>query len=391
LALRDRGLDISTVTVRRSEDSQVISAADRVEAESTYAILPATPWRVIRAHAAAFRQAPVGYARILIETLRDAPAGLKATLWQLFYFVEAVILWQWLETRGLRHVHAHHANVGADLAMIATRFANRSGSTPGFTWSFTIHGPTELADIASHKLATKVTRADAVVATSDFVRAQIMALVGPEHRARIHTIHCGVAPSPYGAIERRTKFDGPLRLLSVARLSRRKGEETLLEALAQLLREGHSIDLTIVGDGPARAEVEKTAEELGVTEAVTFTGALGRMEVAPLYADADAFCLPSFAEGVPTVLMEAMASALPVVATRVMGVPELVENGCGLLVSPARPDALAEALARLVDDPQLRRELGIAARRKVLADFALSDSAAALEALFRKISAPTAS
>ena len=201
LALRERGLDIAPVTVRWSEDIELLAPTDRSEAQNTHAILPTTPWQVVRAHADAFRKAPGGYVRTLAESLWDAPPGIRAKAWQFFYFVEGILLWGWLRARGLRHVHAHHANVGADLAMIATRFGNRVDSGPRMTWSFTVHGPRELTDIGTHKLGAKVERADAVVATSDFVRAQLMALVDPLHRARIRMIHVGVMPGNYHSAE----------------------------------------------------------------------------------------------------------------------------------------------------------------------------------------------
>jgi colanic acid/amylovoran biosynthesis glycosyltransferase len=385
LALRARGVEVSTVTVRQPEDSEVISPADRAEANKTHPILPTTPLRILRAHAHAFWRSPSAYLRTLSETLTDAPVGIRTTAWQVFYFVEGVLLWHWLTTQRLRHVHAHHGNVGSDLAMIATRFGNRSGSKRNYTWSLTVHGPTELADVKEYKLAAKIARADAVVAISDHVRAQLMALVKSGHHGRIRKIHCGVVPSDYSAVERSFEGKRPFELLTVARLAPRKGQEVLLDALSQLRSEGDDVVLTIVGDGPARRDIELRADELGVAGAVTFVGALGRDEVPGFYAKADAFCLPSFSEGVPIVLMEAMASGLPVVATQIMGVPELVNNGYGLLVPPARADALAHALSRLMHDPELRRDLGTAGRRKVLADFTLDESVRALENLFREV------
>ena len=176
--------------------------------------------------------------------------------------------------------------------------------------------------------------------------------------------------------------------MTVAQLEPRKGQETLLEALAQLRHEGKDIELTIVGDGPARGDVERRAAELGLTDVVTFVGALGQDEVGSFYRSADVFCLPSFSEGVPTVLMEAMASGLPVVATAIMGVPELVQDGCGLLVPAGRPDSLAEALERLISDPELRRVLGEAGRHKVVAEFNIEKSAAELHKLFSEVISP---
>ena len=141
----------------------------------------------------------------------------------------------------------------------------------------------------------------------------------------------------------------------MAALSRRKGHVVLLEALASVLEQVPEARLTLAGDGAERAFLEGRAAELGVAHAVEFLGAVEHDRMAALYEAADVFCLPSFAEGVPVVLMEAMAMEIPVVATEIMGVPELVEHEVsGLLVPPARPDLLADALVRLLGDPELR-------------------------------------
>jgi glycosyltransferase involved in cell wall biosynthesis len=203
-------------------------------------------------------------------------------------------------------------------------------------------------------------------------------------------VHCGVDPADYEPRPRERAPGDPLRVLTVARLEPRKGQEVLLEAVAQLRRDGHEVSLEVVGDGPARERAERRAEELGIAGSVTFAGAVDRERVADHYARADVFCLPSFAEGVPVVLMEAMASGLPVVATQVMGIPELVQDGrTGRLVPPGRADALATALRELAADGDLVARLGEAARRRVVQDYALADSAAALEALFRRTAAVT--
>lgn len=384
-ALRARGVEVDTFTVRRPDPADVVSEVDREEARTTHALLPTTPGRLLRAHGRALLTGPGAYLRTLAETLRDAPGGPRARLWQLFYFAEAVLLWDALRARDLRHVHVHHANVSADLALIATRLANRRDPQAGWTWSMTVHGPTELADVAGHKLALKTRAADAVVAIGDFARAQLLALVEPEHWEKVEVIHCGVEPGEY-AVERESRGEGPLRVLTVSRLEARKGQEVLVEALAELRGEGHDVELTVVGDGPARGRVEAAARRLGVGDAVRFAGAVDQRDVASFHARADVFCLPSFAEGVPVVLMEAMAAGLPVVATRIDGVPELVEDGrSGRLVAPGRAGELAGALRELAGDPELVRRLGAAAREKVERDYAIADSAAALEALLRAV------
>jgi glycosyltransferase involved in cell wall biosynthesis len=385
-ALRARGVEVQTLTVRRPDPGDVVSELDREEARTTDALLPTTAGRLLRAHARAFLRGPGAYVRTLGETLRDASAGPRSTLWQLFYFAEAVLLWDRLRADDLRHVHVHHANVSADLALIATRLANRLDPGAGWTWSLTFHGPTELADVPGHKLALKTREADAVVAIGDFARSQLLALVEPERWEKIEVIHCGIDPAAYPATPGEPLSSSALRVLTVARLEARKGQEVLIEAVARLRGEGLDVELTVVGDGPARERAERAVERLGVAGAVRFAGAVDQRDVAGFYAAADVFCLPSFAEGVPVVLMEAMASGLPVVATQIMGIPELVQDGStGRLVPPGRADALAAALRELAGAPDLVARLGAAARERVVADYAIGDSAAALERLFRRL------
>lgn len=382
--LRARGIDIRTVTVRRPSEKDVICPTDREELRSTHAILPTSAGRVLGPHLRALLSAPLAYLRTLREAVTDASPGLRTGVWQLFYFAEAIMLWNWLEQRGISHVHAHHANVAADLAMIATRFGNRSGAE--LTWSFTIHGPTEFANVTAHKLGLKAARADSVVATSDFARTQILALLDPHHHERVEVVHGGIEAADYEPAAPGASGGSPLRVLSVGRLEARKGHAILLEAIAELTAREANVRLTLVGDGPERPHLERLARELGLTGAVRFVGALGHDKVTRVYQEADAFCMPSFAEGVPTVLMEAMASGLPVVATRIAGTPELItEDETGLLVTPGRADELASALARLAEDPELRLRLAAAGRRQVSEEWSIEKSCAALEDLFRRI------
>jgi glycosyltransferase involved in cell wall biosynthesis len=162
-----------------------------------------------------------------------------------------------------------------------------------------------------------------------------------------------------------------------------KGQMLLLRAVAQLRDDGVAVTLTLIGDGPDRAALERAARRLNLEECVEFTGSLGQPEVAERFQSADVFCLPSFAEGLPVVLMEAMSHGLPVIATRIAGVAELVEDGVsGALVSAARIDQLVAALGRLADEPELRRRWGDAGRARVLRDYDVNQSARVLARLF---------
>jgi glycosyltransferase involved in cell wall biosynthesis len=206
-----------------------------------------------------------------------------------------------------------------------------------------------------------------------------MKLVEREQWGKLQVVRCGVDPLAFAPPERR-RIGGPLHVLSVGRLVPGKGHAVLLDALAHLREDGFDIRTTLVGDGPERESLERLAAELRLD--LRLAGAVGQDELPAYYADADVFCLPTFAEGLGVVLLEAMASGLPVVSTLVMGVPEAVEDGeTGLLVSPGRADLLAEAIGRLAVAPELRERMGRAGRRWAAEAFDLGRQADAMAAL----------
>jgi glycosyltransferase involved in cell wall biosynthesis len=273
--------------------------------------------------------------------------------------------------------------VPADVALLATRFGRSARSGPQ-SWSFTMHGPTEFWDARSFGLAEKVRRAHAVVCISDFARSQLMALVDERHWDKLRVIHCGLE------LERYRPSDAPagerLRVLSVGRLVPEKGQAVLLHAIDALVRRGLDVELELVGDGPSRARLEALVSELGLSDRVSFAGAVGQDEIGEHYRAATVFCMASFSEGVPVVLMEAMASGRPVLATAIAGVRELVRDRVtGLLVSPGRADELADALATVAADGGLRRRLADAGRAHVAANYDIDRSAAELERMFASL------
>lgn len=375
-ALRALGVEVETFAVR-AEPGQVLSDADERERRATHYLLPVAPWTLAREHLRALVRAPGAYLRTLGRALRLTAGGPRALLWQLFYFAEAMLLWAEMDRRGLRHVHVHFPNVASDVALLAAGYA-------GWTWSITLHGPTEFEDVEGHKLAAKVASAAGVICISDFTREQVRAASDPAHHGKLEVVRCGVDAERF-APAGKTEREGPLRVLNVAALSPRKGQRDLLAALADLRGRGHDVALTIVGGGAERDALEAEVQRLGLAGAVTFTGALAHAQVRERYAQADVFCLPSSAEGVPIVLMEAMACEVPVVATRINGIPELVrDRETGLLAAPGRPAELAAALDELLADAELRARLARAGREHVLARYELHGSAAAVrEALGR--------
>lgn len=382
-ALRRLGAAITTFSIRRTHPDRLLSPADRAAAKTTIAILPPSWARLLRAHLGLALRAPAAYLSGLALALRLAPPGLRGRLWQAFYFAEATMLWDECRHRGIRHIHVHLANAAADLALIAAHIGSAVESEQPWSWSFTMHGPTEFADLRHYRLAEKLSEARFVVCISDFARSQLMALSEPEAWERFEVVHVGL---PVGQFTRSSppapRGDRPT-ILYIGRLVPEKGQAVLLEAAALLAGRGHLVDLTLAGEGDLRPALERRAEQLGIAAQVSFLGAVGQDRLRELYETASIFCLPSFAEGVPVVLMEAMAMGLPVVSTRITGIPELIEDGVGgLLVAPGRPDELADRLESLLVDPTLCRELGNGGREAVLRGFDAEHSASRLYELF---------
>ena len=375
-ALRRLGADLDTFTIRRTPPDGLLSDADRAAARETFAVLPVRWGRLLGAHLRWALRHPRRYWATLGLALRLSPVGLRARVWQLFYFAEAVLVADELRRRRIGHVHAHFANVASWVALLAAALR-------GTTWSFTMHGPLEFDAVAQHGIPEKVARADLVVCISDFARAQLMRQVDRSHWDKLHVVHCGVEPARYAPDGRGA--DGPLEVVSVGRLAAMKGFPVLIDAVASL---EEPVRLTLVGDGPDAGALREQAARAGAD--VSFPGALGADEVTDVLRRADVFCLPSFAEGVPVVLMEAMASGLPVVSTPVMGIPELVHDGVsGVLVAPGRPEPLARALKVLAEDPETRRAMGAAGRATVERGFDVDRSARRLLDLFTATAGPT--
>jgi colanic acid/amylovoran biosynthesis glycosyltransferase len=384
-ALRRRGVEIDTFTIRRAKTDQLLADADRAAFQTTFAVLPPRWSRLLGMHLRLAFTAPKAYLRTLALALRHAPPGLRGSLWQVFYFVEAVVLWSECRRRGIRHIHVHFANVAAAVALLATELGSAVDGSDQWSWSFSMHGPTELFNVGQYNLAEKIARAQFVVCISDFTRSQLMTLCDPELWDKLHVIHVGIPLEQFTNNAPSESRSANPNILLVGRQVPEKGQAVLLEAVAALVERGHHVNLTLAGDGAARTKLEHLSKQLGIFARTSFPGAVGQDDICALYSQASVFCLPSFAEGVPCVLMEAMAMGLPVVSTRITGIPELVDDGHnGLLVAPGRVDLLADALERLLADPALRREMGAAARETVMREFNTETSAAQLYKLFRE-------
>lgn len=388
-ALRAEGFEVETWGISPTEEEALVTDRYRREGGQTRALRALSTGALARAHARAFRTTPAGYVRAARRALSDRAPGLRALVLGAGTFVTGIGLWDQLDRRGIRHVHVHFAGSPTHVAAFVSEFGNLARrDDPPWSWSVSLHGPVEFADLSANHVRERVRSALFVLAISDFGRSQILTMLPHEQWDKVRVLRCGIDLSKFDAAEP-ARTDGPLRILYVGRLVALKGQPILLEAFAALRRRGIDATLTLVGGGDERDDLERLAERLGVADRVTFTGGLGHDRVREQMAAADVFCLPSFAEGLPVVLMEAMASGLPVVATRIAGVSELVEDGVeGVVVRPGRVDELEQALVRFAEDREFRRRAGAAGRSKVEREHDIRRIGEQLAGIHREFRAP---
>ncbi len=372
-ALRALGAEVSTYAIRKPSADHLRGPAEVAAAQNTFYVLAAAKKiaPLLRAQLRLFRQPKLYLATLWLALQMRAP-GLRALIYQLIYFAEATIIADDLERKKITHLHNHFADVSANVAVLAAKLA-------GTKFSFTLHGPAELYAPERWKIGTKIHHADFVACISHFARSQAMYFSDPADWPKLKIIHCGVIPGLYD--QPKSQDSDRTHFVYVGRLTAIKGVRILLEAFEKARTTAPNLHLTIVGDGDDRAALETLAKPF--KDQITFAGYQSQDDVAATLASADAFVLPSFAEGLPVVLMEALAAKVPVICTQVAGVSELVEDGVnGYIVPPGDVDSLASRMVNLAAEPAARRAMGTSGRAKVVAEFDINVEAARLARLF---------
>lgn len=376
LALRSQGVDVCVVSVRTCDrPGSALSADEAAEAKRTFSVKGAGLLHALLTQVRVLCRHPLGYLRGLLYAWKLTRGTPRLLVMYSFYFVQAVVAGDYFESRGVADIHTHFSSTV--LLILARIFRVR--------YSMTLHGSGEFVDVVGFHLAAKVAGAHFVAAVGRYGMAQILNASDPAHWHKVVVLPLGIDVDAFRsrrAPQRDTERQ--FRLLSVGRLSPPKGYPILVEAVARLRERGRNVALTLVGEGPERGALEQWIALRKLQDYVRLAGACNHDGLAAYYDASDAFVMSSFLEGVPVVLMEAMAMELPCVATSITGIPELIEDNVeGLLVPPADAGAIADAVEKLMDDPQHARQLGIAARRKVVAQYHLERNVARLAAEFR--------
>ena len=376
LELERRGWVVHRFAIR-GWDAELVDKDDLRERDRTNFVLNVGVRRLLLAVAQSFIGDPARFVKALRTAFRLSVRSDRSLAAHVAYFLEACWLVQELQQRKLSHVHAHFGTNPAAVAMLV-------GELSDITFSFTVHGPEEFDKASVIHLSEKIRAAAFVVAVSSFGRGQMFRLVDYSDWAKIKIVHCGIEDefAVIGPIE-----PNPVgRLVCVGRLSEQKGQPILILALAKLAARNIMPDVVLVGDGEHRALIERLIAENGLQRTVRITGWADAQTVRQEMLNARALVLPSFAEGLPVVLMEAMSLGRPVVTTYVAGHPELVIDGeNGWLCPAGSVDDLADAIERCLgaSSAELQR-MGENARQRVRARHHIGTEAKKLSEHFEK-------
>jgi glycosyltransferase involved in cell wall biosynthesis len=338
---------------------------------------------ILRAHLHFLRRKPLAYLDMLWTLVRANWGSFRFFIGALGIFPKAVYFAYLMAAEGITHVHAHFASHPAAAGFIIHRLA-------GIPYSFTAHGSDLHRD--RHMLREKVAEAAFVAAISNYNKEIIVTECGEQCRDKVCVIHCGVDTQVFQSRSEdwwQKRPARPFTLICIGTLHEVKGQTRLIEACRLLRDRGIDFVCQLVGDGPDEAVLTQQIAQAGLSERVRLLGRQTREQVVEMLAQADVAVTPSVPtkngrrEGIPVVLMEAMGSGVPVVASNLSGIPELVEHErSGLLVPPHDTQALADALERLYLTPALCQRLGRGGREKVMKEFDLRPNAATLVQFF---------
>jgi glycosyltransferase involved in cell wall biosynthesis len=362
-------------------DKNKLSQEARHLVESSHYVFPISWPKFFKSHLYFLCTRPRKYLTTLFFVLTRKGENARNRRRAFIHFCDAVYLATEMKRLHIRHIHAHFAINAATIALVIFRLL-------GITYSFTAHN-TFFIDRVLFK--EKVRAARFMIAISEFTRQFLTKLVPDDNIGdKIHIVHCGLSVNDFSPPDPKPVNDVPV-LLFVAHLAERKGAPILVEACRILAERGVTFRCVIVGDGPQRTLVEQLVEQYALQEAIELTGVVFQENLKEYLNQADVFVLPCITasngdmDGIPVVLMEAMAMEIATVSTYVSGIPELIEDGVnGLLVQEKDAVALADTLQRLLEDDELRLRLGKNGRQKVIREFDIDKTTAQLTTLFEK-------
>jgi colanic acid/amylovoran biosynthesis glycosyltransferase len=357
--LRKLGFTIRPFSIRAPSEGELINDAVRRERQGTEDLVGAGLFCLVGSALSLAILHPFRLAGALWLAVQIGTPGLRGRLWPMAYLLEACLLARRMRANGVKHLHNHIGRNSAAVAMLASLLSN-------IPYSLTIHGPTEFDMPLLLALNKKVARSLFTVAVSRFGRSQLMRWTAPEHWHKIHVVRCGF--SDEFKLAKTTDVPDVRRIVCVARFVEQKGHLILIEAIARLVKQGLTIELDLIGDGPLRFAIKAAIARHGLQRHIALLGWQSTGEVRLKIESSRGLVLPSFAEGLPVSLIEGMALARPVIGTNVGAISELIQHRKhGWLISAGSIDEMTVALNEMFDTPvEKLSEMGRKGREFVL-------------------------
>ncbi len=369
LEMEKLGAAVEVYPLLRERQPVTHPEAEKMSARAHF--LPFLSWPIVRANLYFMRTRPLRYFGALLEVLFGT-IGYRNFFFGVFaYWPKAAAFAYKMQQQGVAHVHAHFCNHPALAAFIVHRLT-------GIPYSFIAHG----SDLHKNRtmLGKKVAASAFAVTVSKFNLEVLRGACEEHDRKKTSLLRCGIDPEVFFP-KTKTASTGALRIICVASFEEVKGHKHLVEACRLLRKRGVGFVCDLIGDGPRRAEITRQIKAARLESSVIVHGSMKRNDVVSMLTAADVKVLASVPtaegkrEGVPVVLMEAMACGLPVISSQLSGIPELVEHGrTGILLPPGDAEGLAKALEQLQNDPALRQRMGQAGREKVVREYNLKEN-----------------
>ncbi len=354
-ALRERGLEIERFAVRRFAGT-LVDSADKAEMDATEYVMSGNMVRLFAAFAREIVTNPVSMLRLLPVLRLMQRRAYAGTIRHFAYLMQACYLRQAAASQGISHIHTHFGTNATAVALLSKLLGG-----PGY--SFTAHGPDEFEDARYLSFDLKIKHAKFVVAISNHCRDLLADLARKEDVEKIVIERCGLRLDDF---EVTPVHEDSQTLVCIGRLCPQKGQIHIPAAVAQLRAEFPEMKVVLVGDGESRAEIEAEIARHDVGGNVLLRGWASNAEVRQFLKDSRAMLLPSYAEGLPVAIMEALALNRPVISTTIAGIPELVDAECGWLIEPGNERQLADAIKAAMSTPvDILNRMGHVGRKRV--------------------------
>ena len=375
LALERQGCEVVRISLRGWNGERLMDPVDEIERKHTRYVLREGPPALLLALMRMMLTRPMRFVQALALAWRMSRRAERPLAVHLVYLAEACRIEPWLRAASVEHLHAHFGTNSAEVAMLV----HALGGPP---WSFTIHGPDEFDLAPLIGLAEKLRRCAFVVTISSYGRSKVYRLAKHQDWPKVQMVRCGLETGFFAATGR--PASELRRRVCVGRLCEQKGLILLVEAAHRLAVAGVDLELVLVGDGEMRADIEALIKSYELQTRIRVTGHISSEQLREEILAARALVLPSFAEGLPMTIMEAMALSRPIISTYIAGIPELVHPGeHGWLVPAGDVDALIHAMQACLDAPlDTLVRMGEAANQRARAYHSVDTQAAQLANLF---------